>query len=44
MIHGGKMHSEKEGMKPVAVAALQTIVGTREPCKPTKITGLNLGV
>lgn len=44
VIHGGKMRSEKEGVKLAAVVALQKILGTREPCKRTAITGLNLGV
>lgn len=44
MIQGRKMHSEREGVKPVAVATFQKTVGTGEPCKGTKIAALNLGV
>lgn len=38
VIHGGKMPSKKGGGKPTA---LQKIMGTREPCKCTKIASLN---
>lgn len=44
VIHGEKIHSEKERLKPVCVMALQKVTSTCEPCKCTKIAGLNLGV
>lgn len=44
MIHGGKMRSEKEGVKPAAVTALQNIAGACEPCKRPEVASLNLGI